>query len=139
MIRSATPLVLLALAGQAMAQEQAVETIASVPTAPPTASVALTLNLQSTTDIEQTSVVYQCDSGEVLSVKYINAAPNFLALVPVENEVHVFVTTVSGSGARYVSGPFEWWNDGDEATLADLTQGEDADPLATCTAASNTP
>ena len=139
MIRIALPLVLLATAGTALAQEEAVETIASVPTAPPTVSVGLTLTLQSTTPVEQTSTLYQCDSGEALSVQYINAAPNFLALVPVEGEVHLFATTLSASGARYVSGPFEWWSTGDEATLRDLTQGEDADPLSTCTASSNTP
>ncbi len=139
MIRLALPMTLLAMTGAAFAQEEAVETIASVPTAPPAASVSVTLNLSSTSDIERTSALYQCDTGEVLPVQYINAAPNFLALVPVENEVHVFVTTLSGSGARYVSGPFEWWDSGDEATLRDLTQGEDAEPLATCTASSNTP
>jgi membrane-bound inhibitor of C-type lysozyme len=140
MIRIALPLAALALASAAFAQEEAsVETIASVPTAPPAASVALTLTLQSTTDVEQTSAVYQCDSGEILPVQYVNAAPNFLALVPVEGETHVFVTALSASGARYLSGPFEWWNTGDEATLRDLTQGEDAEPLATCTASSNTP
>jgi membrane-bound inhibitor of C-type lysozyme len=139
MRRLALPLLFLAVATGAHAQEDTVETIASVPTAPPTASVALSLTLQSATDVDQNSAIYQCDTGEVLGVQYINAAPNFLALVPVEGEVHVFVTTISASGARYVSGPFEWWSQGDEAMLRDLTQDEDAEPLATCTAAANTP
>lgn len=142
MIRLVLPLVLLAASGAVMAQEETVETIetvASVPTAPPAASVSIALTLQSTTDIESNSALYQCESGEALAVQYINAAPNFLALLPVDGEVHVFVTALSGSGARYVSGPYEWWDSGDEATLRDLMQDEDAPPLATCTASSNTP
>jgi membrane-bound inhibitor of C-type lysozyme len=140
MNRIALPLVILAASTSALvAQEADVQTITSVPTTPPAASVALTLTLESSTDIERKSVLYQCDNGEALPASYINAAPNFLALVPVEGEVHVFVTTLSGSGARYVSGPFEWWDTGDEATLRDLTQDESAEPLATCTLSSNTP
>lgn len=140
MIRTVLPLaVLLATATAAWAQEEPVEATLAPIAVPLTASSSVTLTLGSATDIEMTTAVYQCDSGEVLSAQYINAAPNFLALVPVEGEVHIFVTALSGSGARYVSGPFEWWNQGDEATLRDLTQDEDAEPLATCTAASNTP
>lgn len=112
---------------------------AATPAAPPTAAADLTLTLSSTSDIERTVAIYQCDNGEGFRVQYINAAPNFLALVPVEGEMHVFVTTVAASGARYVSGPYEWWTKGDDATLKDLQTAEDAPPLATCLAASNTP
>ena len=126
-----------ALATPVLAQEEPIEAPA-VPL-PPAASATLSLTLESRSDIERTTALYQCDNGEALSVQYVNAAPNFLALVPVDGEVHVFATTLSASGARYVSGPFEWWNTGDEATLRDLTQDEDAEPLATCTASSNTP
>ena len=139
MIRFALPFALLATTGATLAQDAPAEPAPAVPSALVTASSALTLTLDSASDIERTSALYQCDNGELLSVQYINAAPNFIALVPVEGEVHLFVTTLSGSGARYVSGPFEWWNTGDETSLRDLTQGEDADPLATCTASSNTP
>ena len=45
----------------------------------------------------------------------------------------------AASGARYVSGPYEWWNKGDEATLRDLRSAEDEPALATCLAAGNTP
>ena len=126
-----------ALATPVLAQEEPIE----APALPllPAASATLSLTLESRSDIERTTALYQCDNGEALSVQYVNAAPNFLALVPVDGEVHVFATTLSGSGARYVSGPFEWWSTGDEATLRDLTQDEDADPLATCTQSSNTP
>lgn len=105
----------------------------------PSVSAALTLTLESAGDIERIVAVYQCSGGDNLTVHYINAAPNFLAIVPVEGENHVFATTISASGARYVSGPFEWWSRGDEATLRDLMQDENAEPLLTCSQASNTP
>jgi len=104
-----------------------------------TASASLTLTLDSPGNIERNTVSYLCDNESVLSVAYINAAPNFLAIVPVDGQNLVFATTVSASGARYVSGPYEWWSHQGEATLRDLMQDEDAEPLATCTEASNTP
>lgn len=129
---------ILLACGPAAAQEA--ETAITPVAAPlPAATASLTLTLESTGDIERTVSTYQCSNGETLSVQYINAAPNFLAIVPVGGEHHVFATTLSGSGARYVSGPFEWWSKGEEATLRDLMQDEDADPLATCTASVNTP
>ncbi len=103
------------------------------------ASATLSITLESTGDIERNIATYQCDNEETLAVQYINAAPNFLAIVPVDGVNHVFATTISASGARYVSGPYEWWSHQGEATLRDLMQDEDAAPLATCTSASNTP
>ncbi|MBJ3783687.1 MliC family protein [Devosia sediminis] len=106
---------------------------------PPATSASLTLTLESTGNIEREIVNYQCDDEQVLSVQYLNAAPNFLAIVPVDGQNLVFATTISGSGARYVAGPYEWWSHQGEATLSDLTQDEDAPPRVTCTASSNTP
>ena len=104
-----------------------------------TASASLTLTIESAGDIERRVVTYLCDTGQTMSVQYVNAAPNFLAIVPVNDQNLVFASALSASGARYVSGPYEWWTRRDEARLSDLTLGEDADPLATCTEASNTP
>jgi len=118
--------------------QSAVTTVATVPTAPG-ASAALTLTLESAGNVERRTAGYLCDNEQALSVQYINAAPNFLAIVPVEGQNLIFATTISASGARYVSGPYEWWSHQGEATLRDLMQDEDADPLATCTEASNTP
>lgn len=115
-----------------------VTTLATVPTAP-AVSAALTLTLESASNIERRTVSYLCDDDAGLSVQYINAAPNFLAIVQVEGQSLVFAATLSASGARYVSGPYEWWSHQGEATLRDLMQDEDAEPLATCTEASNTP
>lgn len=125
-------------AGAALAQDAPAE---EAPTPPllPTVTTSLTLTLDATSDIERRTVVYQCDNGDGFRVQYVNAAPNFLAILPVEGETHIFATTISASGARYVSGPYEWWNDGDEATLRDLRSEEGEAPLATCLAAGNTP
>ena len=105
----------------------------------PTVTATLTLSLEAVSDIERKTVVYQCDNGDGFRVQYVNAAPNFLAILPVEGETHIFATALSASGARYVSGPFEWWSQGDEATLRDLRTEEDEPPLATCLAAGDAP
>ena len=123
----------LAATSLALAQDEG-----ETPT-PPTVTAALTLTLESNSDIERTSATYLCDNEQALQVHYINAAPNFLAIVPVDGQSHIFATTISASGARYVSGPFEWWSKGGEGTLRDLTQGDDAEPMLTCTSATETP
>jgi membrane-bound inhibitor of C-type lysozyme len=129
-------LALAVAASTTLAQD---ETLPATQAPVPAVSASLTLTLESTGNIERSVVNYLCDDDSALSVHYINAAPNFLALVPVEGEALVFVSTVSASGARYVSDPYQWWSHQGEATLRDLTQDEDAEPLATCTEASNTP
>ncbi len=126
----------LLFASSASAQD---DTVAAVAAPAPSASATLTITLESTGDIERNIASYQCDNETTLVVQYINAAPNFLAILPVDGVNHVFATTVSASGARYISGPYEWWSHRGEATLRDLMQDEDAAPLATCTSASNTP
>jgi membrane-bound inhibitor of C-type lysozyme len=113
---------------------------ATPPSAPaPAVSTSLSLSIDTLGDIERKSVVYQCDDGAALRVSYVNASPNFLAILPVEGETYIFVTSLSASGARYVAGPYEWWSTGDEGTLRDLRAEEDEPPLATCLAASATP
>ncbi len=83
----------------------------------------------------ETSVVrYDCGQAGTLAVTYVNAPPNALALVPVEDGTRLFATTISASGARYLSGPFEWWSKGGEASLRNLTAGEESVPLLTCKA-----
>lgn len=111
----------------------------AAPSLSQTTGASLTLTLESTGDIERIVMTYQCDDEQALTVQYINAAPNFLAIVPVEGVNHVFATAISASGARYVSGPYEWWSHQGEATLRDLMQDENAAPLANCIQANNTP
>lgn len=140
-LRSLIAASILALAAGAATAQEASAPAETVPAPPvmPTVTATLTLTLDATSDIERKTIVYQCDNGEGFRAQYINAAPNFLAIVPVEGETHIFATTISASGARYVSGPYEWWDSGDEATLRDLRSGDDEPPLATCLAAGNAP
>ncbi len=98
-------------------------------------SAAVILNFSG--NFERSVVQYDCGLSEPLSVDYINAAPNFLAIVPVDGQKLVFVTVLSGSGAKYAAGEYEWWTKGPEATLANLTT-PDAEPM-TCTEISETP
>jgi membrane-bound inhibitor of C-type lysozyme len=132
---------ILASTGAVLSQDVVVPEEAPTPAAPAlnTASVALTISINTTGDIDRKMVTYACEDGITLPVQYINAAPNFLAIVPIEEANTVMVTTLSGSGARYVAGPYEWWSTGDEASLRDLMQDEDSEPLLSCTAVVNTP
>ncbi len=102
-------------------------------------SVQSTTTLSLGGDAEQRSVQYDCAAFGQIGVIYIDAAPNFLALVPHEGDNLVFVAVLSGSGVRYASGNFEWWTKGAEASLHDLTAAEGAAPLATCSEITNTP
>lgn len=106
-------------------------------------AVESTLQLQLSTDqdFERRIISYDCATETPLTVTYLNAAPNFLAVVPVEGETEplLFVAVMSGSGARYASGHWVWWTQGPEASLYDATQGEDADPVLTCSEVNNTP
>lgn len=92
-------------------------------------------------DFERRSVVYDCGTAEPVQVTYINAAPNFLALVPIaeEPEPLLFAAVIAASGARYAAGQWIWWSRGTEASLYDATLGEDAEPMLTCLEVINTP
>lgn len=127
-------LLLPAFAIPAFAQEEAAP-------AGPTSTVqsAITLTFGGDRNAERRVITYTCETGNGFTVEYINAAPNFLALVPIEGETMIFNAVLSGSGARYTASSYEWWTQGPEATLRDLTQGEDAAPMATCSEFSNIP
>ncbi len=88
-------------------------------------------------NFERNVVQYQCEGLEPFAVDFINASPNFLAIVPIGPQKLVFVNVMSASGARYVSGQFEFWTKGSEATLTDL-QVTDGGTLA-CSEISDTP
>jgi membrane-bound inhibitor of C-type lysozyme len=79
---------------------------------------------------ELKSVIYECEGvAEPFAVEYLNSDPNFLAIVPVGGSKLVFVNVVSGSGARYVAGSFEWFTSGSDASFSDLQQPDSA-PVA---------
>jgi len=101
---------------------------------PASAQTRFLLGLDIAGDAERRIVRYDCGDapGESLDVEYINAAPNFLAFVPVAGKVYLFASVISGSGARYAAANYVWWTAGTEAALYDLTEGEDAAPVLTC-------
>ncbi|TYB77581.1 MliC family protein [Maritimibacter fusiformis] len=86
------------------------------PPAAAEATLSVVLNLNADSDV--IAARYTCDAGEPFSVQYVNAGLNSLALIPIDGQEVVFVNVVSASGARYVSGPYEWWTKGSDATLS---------------------
>jgi len=110
---------------------------ATVPSFAQAVETKLTLSLGG--DAEQHTVQYDCGEFGQISISYINAAPNFLALVPYEGSTLIFSAVMAASGVRYASGNYEWWTKGTEATFTDLTAAKDAPPLASCSEITNTP
>ena len=91
-------------------------------------------------DFDRKTVKYGCQGQDAqLSVEYINAAPNYLALVPVDEGTLVFTTVLAGSGARYAAGKYVWSTKGPDASLYDLTAGANAKPILTCSEVNETP
>lgn len=112
---------------------EALATAAMMQNVDVSAQVVLSL----TGDFQRTRVEYHCEGLEPFTVDFVNASPNFLAIVPIGPQKLVFVNVLSASGAKYVSGQFEFWTKGSEATLTDL-QVTDGGTLA-CSEISDTP
>lgn len=102
---------------------------------------SLELRLDADQDFERRTVIYDCGTEAPIAVTYLNAAPNFLAIVPVEGESQplVFAAVLSASGARYAAGPWFWESKGPDASLFDMSEGEDASAVLTCSEVVNTP
>jgi len=92
-------------------------------------------------DLERRVILYDCGAEAPLEVTYLNAAPNFLAVVPLEDEPEplIFSAVLSGSGVRYAAGHWLWMTQGSDASLLDVTLDEDAEPVLSCEEISNTP
>ena len=94
-------------------------------------------------DAQRRVVTYDCTPAEgeptTMQVEYINAAPNFLAIVPLPEGSMIFASVISGSGARYAAGQYVWWTKGPEVDLYDTSQGEDAPPISHCSEHIQTP
>lgn len=89
---------------------------------------SLSISLPLTEDAGLVSQQYRCGDEAPFAVRYINAEPNYIAILPVDGRTRVFVSVIAASGVRYVSGPFEWWTKGDTATLRDeMEDGAGAD------------
>lgn len=106
---------------------------------PVLADVTIGVGLNVSGDSEIKVVTYDCEGHDPLTVRYLNAAPNFLALIPIEGQTLIFANTISASGAKYEAGQYVWWNKGSDATLSDVTEGLDAAPVLTCSEEIDTP
>lgn len=65
---------------------------------------------------------YVCDDGSIISVAYPDRES---ADLRIGAETHRLAIARSASGARYTGDGLQWWNKGDEGTLAELSPGED--------------
>ena len=102
------------------------------------AGVAFTLTLADPG--EWTHVIYSCaGQNKPMPVDYVNADPNYLALVPIDGKVVIFADVISGSGARYAAGRYQWWTKASDAGLTDLMAPENSPPLLTCHDTNPTP
>jgi membrane-bound inhibitor of C-type lysozyme len=73
-------------------------------------------------------VHYVCKDGKDVTVSYVNATNgDSFAYLPVDGMPHVFVGVTSGSGARYASGRYIWWNKGETGMLG--IDGSRSSPL----------
>jgi membrane-bound inhibitor of C-type lysozyme len=95
------------------------------------AATELRLPIPGSAPVEKIEAAYDCGAKGKLSATYVNSGPNTLALVPVDGQTLVFVTVLSGSGARYASGPWIWWTKGSTATLTDERK-PNASPVMQC-------
>lgn len=103
------------------------------------AEASLQLNLAIKGDVEVKTVTYDCAGIPSFDVEYINAAPNFLAVIPVQADTYVFSAVTAASGVKYVAGNFVWWTKGTDAEWYDVTMGEDAPPAFKCSENIQTP
>ncbi len=100
------------------------------------AKSAGSVELKTDGTFERIAVTYNCGAQGPLKVTYINADPNFLAVVPVASNRQnlVFSSVMAASGVRYAAGIWIWWTKGNSASLYDTTQGDNASPVTECTA-----
>ena len=96
------------------------------------AGVTLGLPLGGNTEIK--TVQYTCQNHDPVTMQYINAEPNFLAVLPLDGKSLVFVSVLAASGTKYASGQYVLFSKGPAITLQDTTEGLDAAPVLQCTA-----
>ena len=79
-------------------------------------------------------VHYVCKDNKDITVSYVNATNgDSFAYLPVDGTPHVFIGVTSGSGARYASVRYIWWNKGETGALS-VDGRPDAPLLAGCNA-----
>lgn len=93
----------------------------------------VTIELPGDDPVDRQTVAYKCGDRNV-NAEYINVGDNSLVVLTLDDKTVVAVTVLSASGARYAGQQFIWWTKGDNADLYDLTKGEGAPPVSSCTA-----
>ncbi|MEJ8570909.1 MliC family protein [Microbaculum marinum] len=83
---------------------------------------SLSINLPLGEDAGVVVQRYRCGDDAPFAVRYVNAEPNQIAILPVDDQPRIFVSVIAASGARYVAGPYEWWTKGQTATLRNELQ-----------------
>jgi membrane-bound inhibitor of C-type lysozyme len=86
----------------------------------------LVIHLSGNSALSRKSVEYRCDGNAAqigvpagpFSVEYINGGGNSLAIVPISGNSLIFSTVMSGSGARYTTQQYTWWEAKDMVTLS---------------------
>ena len=100
---------------------------------PAFADAGITLGLSLGGNAEIKTVQYACEQHDPVTMQYINAAPNYLAVLPLDGQQLVFVSVVAASGTKYVSGQYVLFSKGPQISLQDTTEGLDAAPVLQCT------
>ncbi len=104
---------------------------AQVEAAPPPGGKMLPLTFPSLKVASRSVVTYRCADGRELGVAYMNTDnQQSFAVIRLDGRHLVFVNVLSGSGARYTADKYVWWSKGPEGNLYDMTQGENAAPIA---------
>lgn len=80
--------------------------------------------------VERNQVAYRCGEETVIA-DYVNAGPVSLVTLTRGDTFTLAANVIAASGAKYAGGSLVWWVKGDDATLFDLTKGED-DPGVSC-------
>ncbi|MCX8996930.1 META domain-containing protein [Rhizobiaceae bacterium BDR2-2] len=80
--------------------------------------------------VERNQVAYRCGEETVIA-DYINAGAVSLVTLTRGETFTVAANVIAASGAKYAGDALVWWVNGDDATLFDLTKGED-DPGIPC-------
>lgn len=114
--------------------------VAGLIASPAIADITVGVGLDLSGDAEVKTSLYDCTGRDApLAVRYVNASPNFLALVPVDGQTLIFANVLAASGAKYESSQYIWWTKGADASLFDVTEGLDAAPVLSCSEQIDTP
>jgi membrane-bound inhibitor of C-type lysozyme len=105
--------------------------LAALPAAARAGEIVIPLPAGAT--VETSKAPYDCGAFGPIEARYFNAPPVALASLAFKGEFLVMSNVIAASGARYAGGKYIWWTKGNGADLYDVTLGEGAAPVASCT------